>query len=58
MFFQHASEERFRSEVEAIVGRRVVSFLSGMDITADTAAEFFIFEPRERPELPSLGTGL
>jgi len=45
VFFQHATEEEFRGAVERITGRRVVSFISGIDANTDTAIEFFILEP-------------
>jgi uncharacterized protein YbcI len=51
LFFQAATEERFREVVSAIVGRRVESFMSAVDTTTDTAMEMFIFEPdTERDE--------
>ncbi len=45
-FFQYAAEDRFREEVERLVGRRVASFISGIDIGTDTSAEVFVLEPR------------
>jgi uncharacterized protein YbcI len=44
LFFQAATEERFREVVAAIVGRRVESFMSAIDTRTDTAMEMFIFE--------------
>jgi uncharacterized protein YbcI len=44
LFFQYATEERFRGEVERIVGRRTTAFLSAMDTKADVAVEVFHFE--------------
>ena len=45
MFFQHASEQEFRSAIEKIVGRRVESYTSAVDTKTDTSFEVFIFEP-------------
>jgi uncharacterized protein YbcI len=45
MFFQYASEDRFRETVEAITGRKVVGFISGNDVENDIAAELFYLEP-------------
>ena len=45
MFFQHATEDRFRETVEGIFGRRVRSFVSGIDTRTDTSVETFILEP-------------
>ena len=42
--FQNATEETFRTAVEKITGRKVVSFMSANDIEGDTASEIFIFE--------------
>ena len=43
--FQYAAEDAFRSAVEEITGRTVVSFMSGNDVTNDVASEIFIFAP-------------
>jgi uncharacterized protein YbcI len=48
LFFQAATEERFREVVGSIVGRPVESFMSAIDTHTDTAIEVFIFEPDER----------
>jgi len=42
--FQYAAEDTFRAAVEAITGRRVVGFISGIDARADVASEMFMFE--------------
>jgi uncharacterized protein YbcI len=47
LFFQHATEREFRATVEEITGRRVASFISGMDTNTDTSAELFILEPAD-----------
>ena len=46
MFFQYASEEEFVTSVEELVGRKVISFISGVDAKRDVSAEVFYFEPR------------
>jgi uncharacterized protein YbcI len=43
--FQHAAEDSFRSAVEAITGRRVVAFISGIDTEVDISSEVFLLEP-------------
>src|SRR3954454_3503526 len=45
LFFQHATEDQFRASVEDITGRKVVAFISGMDVAEDVAAEVFYLEP-------------
>lgn len=45
MFFQYASEDKFRQSVEQITGRKVVAFVSGMDTEKDVSAELFYLEP-------------
>jgi uncharacterized protein YbcI len=45
LFFQHASENEFRQAVEALTGRKVRAFISGMDTEQDVAAEVFYLEP-------------
>ena len=46
MFFQYATEEEFVSAVERVVGRKVVSFVSGIDARTDLSTEIFYFEPQ------------
>ena len=46
MFFQHATESDFRGAVEAITGRKVRAFVSGIDTDQDVSSEFFYFEPK------------
>jgi uncharacterized protein YbcI len=43
--FQHAAEDSFRSAIEAITGRTVVAFISGIDTKADISSEIFLLEP-------------
>jgi uncharacterized protein YbcI len=45
VFFQHASETRFRETVEEILNRKVTGFVSGVDVEADLAAEIFMLAP-------------
>jgi uncharacterized protein YbcI len=45
MFFQHASERDFTEAVEQITGRKVRSFVSGVDTNQDVSSEVFYFEP-------------
>lgn len=47
MMFQYATETRFRAAVEEITGRRVLSFMSAVDVERDLACEIFVFEPQE-----------
>jgi len=47
MFFQHASEERFREVVERVTGRRIDAFVSGIDAEKDVSAEVFYLVPGE-----------
>jgi uncharacterized protein YbcI len=51
MFFQSATEQQFRETVEGIVGRRVVGFVSGIDVAQDVSAEVFYLEPRAPAEI-------
>jgi uncharacterized protein YbcI len=45
LLFQYAAEDGFRSAVEAVTGRRVVAFVSGIDTQADLSTELFVLEP-------------
>jgi uncharacterized protein YbcI len=45
MFFQHASEPRFRDVIEELTGRNVIGFISGTDTGRDISAEIFYLEP-------------
>jgi uncharacterized protein YbcI len=44
MFFQYAIAAEFIQAVERIIGRRVRSFISGIDTNTDVAAEVFTLE--------------
>jgi uncharacterized protein YbcI len=50
MFFQHATEDDFRENVERLTGRKVRAFISGIDTTEDVAAELFYLEPQGRSD--------
>jgi uncharacterized protein YbcI len=43
--FQYAAEVEFKSAIEAITGRKVVAFVSGIDTKADLASEVFTLAP-------------
>ena len=45
MLFQYAAEVDFRSAVEEATGRRVIAFLSAIDVVADVASEMFTLAP-------------
>jgi uncharacterized protein YbcI len=45
LFFQHAREADFRESIEAITGRTVRAFISGVDTRRDVSAELFYLEP-------------
>ena len=48
LFFQHASEEDFRTTIEEITGRKVRAFTSGTDTHNDISTEVFFLEPDSR----------
>jgi uncharacterized protein YbcI len=41
MFFQHASEDKFRGVIEQLTGRPVTAFISGIDTGRDISVEVF-----------------
>jgi uncharacterized protein YbcI len=41
MYFQHATEKKFRGVVERITGRPVRAFVSGIDTCVDVSSEVF-----------------
>jgi uncharacterized protein YbcI len=45
MMFQYSAEDKFRTAIEEVTGRRVVSFMSAVDVERDLAAEIFVLEP-------------
>jgi uncharacterized protein YbcI len=46
MYFQAATADRFTGVVERVTGRKVRSFLSGLDADKDVCAEVFYLEHR------------
>jgi uncharacterized protein YbcI len=46
MFFQYASARDFTAAVTSATGRRVRSFISGIDTNTDVACELFVLEPQ------------
>jgi len=54
MLFQHAAAETFCEAVERLTGRKVRSFISGIDVHADLATEMFVLHP-EGYDGPSRG---
>jgi uncharacterized protein YbcI len=46
--FQHATAATFRAEVERITGRRVIGFMSDIDVHNDLSCEIFTLEPADR----------
>jgi uncharacterized protein YbcI len=51
LFFQYATEDRFREVIERNTGRQVRGFVSGMDVEQDIAAEVFYLVPEGDGEL-------
>ncbi len=45
LYFQHAREADLRDVVEGILGRKVVAFISGIDVERDVSAEIFYLQP-------------
>jgi uncharacterized protein YbcI len=45
MLFQHASDDEFIQTVEALTGRVVRAFVSGIDTGKDVSSEVFYLEP-------------
>ena len=46
LYFQAATEQRFREILERITGRKVRAFISGLDAGADVCAEVFYLESK------------
>ena len=55
LLFQYATEGQFVSAIEDITGRRVRSFVSGMDARKDVAVETFLLESEVEPTDSSAG---
>ena len=53
--FQDTMKERFTSEVQELVGRKVVGFLSQVHVDPDLAVETFILESGGEPVPPATG---
>jgi uncharacterized protein YbcI len=51
MLFQHASDDEFVQVVEAITGRVVRAFVSGIDTQHDVSSEVFYLQPLADPAL-------
>jgi uncharacterized protein YbcI len=45
MMFQHTTEGEFRATIEGITGRKVIGFMSGLDVNNDLASEVFTLAP-------------
>jgi uncharacterized protein YbcI len=45
LYFQHATETQFCEVIERLLKRKVRSFVSGTDVTADLSTETFFLEP-------------
>lgn len=41
LYFQYAREQDLRAAVEAVIGRPVVAFVSGIDVDRDVSSEIF-----------------
>jgi uncharacterized protein YbcI len=47
LYFQYATEDKFREVVERALGRKVRAFISGTDTKEDVSAELFYLEPAD-----------
>jgi uncharacterized protein YbcI len=47
--FQQAMEEEFRRIVEGAIGRRVIAYMSSINVDPDLAVELFVLEPVKEP---------
>jgi uncharacterized protein YbcI len=45
MILQYSAESQFRAVVETVTGRRVLGFMSGMDVNLDQSCEVFTLAP-------------
>jgi uncharacterized protein YbcI len=45
LILQHSAESQFRAIVETVSGRRVIGFMSGMDVNVDESCEVFTLAP-------------
>jgi uncharacterized protein YbcI len=49
--FQQVMEDGFRNVVEEATGRKVIAYMSAVHTDPDLAAELFILEPLDEPEM-------
>jgi uncharacterized protein YbcI len=49
--FQDALRQRFIETIENLVGRKVVTFISGVDPNTETSSELFVLGPAAQPQL-------
>jgi uncharacterized protein YbcI len=47
--FQQAMEDEFRQIVEESTGRRVIAYMSSINVEPELAVEIFVLEPHEDP---------
>jgi hypothetical protein len=47
--FQDALRQRFVETIEGLVGRKVVTFISGVDPHTETSSELFVLEAADEP---------
>lgn len=47
--FQQAMEEEFRRVVEEATGRKVIAYMSSINVDPELAVEIFVLEPEEAP---------
>ena len=47
--FQHAMEDEFRRVVEGATGRKVIAYMSTVNVDPDMAVELFVLEPVDEP---------
>jgi uncharacterized protein YbcI len=45
LYFQHATEEQFKSVIERLLDREVRAFISGIDTRQDVSSEVFYLDP-------------
>ena len=50
LYFQHATEDEFRSIIERILGRKVRAFNSAVDTETDVCVEVFHLQPQPQRE--------
>jgi uncharacterized protein YbcI len=50
MYFQAATEDRFREIIERLTGRKVRAFISGLDAKVDICSELFYLEDARRED--------